>query len=218
MAYSKLTKHTLRMWLPQTAVAVDHFHLSPPRATPARRRQLSCTAAHRLEEVFAVGGPNRGSPSGLDGQETAQMLTQSATAHRFARGRRGGEESTRGPGQGSPTTGDEQALPNRVPVVERDRAADHYGRDGQVGGQQHFDQEHQAHRPRKPQRRQLQIGCSLDRCRPDRGMTLISENYFRAFADERGWGGLPPLFFVAPGGPANPGSFSSRVRKKCCTI
>jgi hypothetical protein len=34
------------------------------------------------------------------------------------------------------------------------------------------------------------------------------------FADERGWGGLPPLFFVAPGGPANPGSFSSGVRKK----
>lgn len=47
---------------------------------------------------------------------------------------------------------------------------------GKVEAQQHRNQAHQTHCPRLPQRRELQIDYSHEKCRPDGGMTLIRES------------------------------------------
>ena len=197
-------RKALRMWLPRTAVAVDHFHLvslANQAMTEARQNlsqqvkgrrgrgidkawahrmlllragdTLSDTAAHRLAEVFAADDATGKLQAVWKVKEQLRVLLRTELPGR----RRRGERGTQGPRRGRRTARDEQALPHGLPVVERDRSPHRHRRHNRQGrGQQHRNQAHQTHRPRLPEPRQLQIGYSHEKCRPDGGMTLIRES------------------------------------------
>jgi hypothetical protein len=140
-------RKALRIWLPRTAVAVDHFHLISlaNQAVTETRQNLSQQVkgrrggtvdkawAHRMLHLRAVDTLTENAAHRLADVFAADDPTGTLQAvwrvkeqlgvllrTGSVEDRRDGEERTRETGQGSRSPGNEQALPHRPPAVERD--------------------------------------------------------------------------------------------------
>ncbi|MDQ0633532.1 transposase [Arthrobacter pascens] len=158
-------RKALRMWLPRTAVGVDAFHLiSLANQAVTETRQnlaqqvkdrrgravdkawahrmlllrggdtLSCRAGRRLDEVFAVDDPTGALQAVWRIKEQHRALLRTGSLEDAAAAKTELEELVKA----ARTTGNEQALPHCLPVVERDQGAHHYrSYDRQGRSQQH---------------------------------------------------------------------------------
>jgi hypothetical protein len=167
-------RRALRMWLPRTAVAFDHFRLiSLANQAMTETRQnlsqqvegrrgwavdkarahrmlllrggdtLSCRASLRLEEVFAVDGPTGILQVVWKVKEQLRVLLRIGSLADAGAAKEVLEKLVKA--AGPPET-------NRLYRTV-------------------CDQKPQTHRPWLPQPRELQIRYSLEKCRPDGGMT-----------------------------------------------
>lgn len=197
-------RKALRMWLPRTAVAVDHFHLvslgnqamtetrqNLSQQVKGRRGRgvdkawshrmlllragdtLSDQAAHRLAEVFAADDPTGKLQAVWKVKEQLRILLRTSSLADAADAK--DELKVLVDAAGRPETNKLYRTVcrwwNEIEVLIITGATT-----GKVEANSTGIKTHQTHRPRLPEPRQLQIGYSHEKCRPDGGMTLIRES------------------------------------------
>jgi transposase len=195
-------RKALRMWLPRTAVAVDHFHLvslANQAVTEARQnlsqqvkgrrgRGIDKARAHRMlllraGDTLTDNGTHRLAEVFAADDATGKLQAVWKVKEQLRKLLRTSSLPTPRPRRRTSSSWSTQRDGRKqtsstapLQVVERDRGPHRHRRHHRQGrSKQHRHQAHQTHCPRIPEPSQLQIGYSHEKCRPDGGMTLVRE-------------------------------------------
>ncbi|WP_449372217.1 ISL3 family transposase [Arthrobacter psychrolactophilus] len=197
-------RKALRMWLPRTAVAVDHFHLvslANQAVTEVRQQlshqvhgrrgravdpawahrmlllragdSLSDNARARMENVFATDDPTGKLKAAWDVKEQVRVLLRTGSLEEAELAKKRLEELVQESKQPETTRLWRTICRWWKEIEVHHRHRRHHWKSR---SKQHQHQAHQTNCSWLPQPKQLHIGYSLEKCRPDGGMTLTRES------------------------------------------